>query len=711
MKKLLLTKSLLALLMLFVGTNVWAATGDVTTNADIDFSNAITGTYSVSGNVGSMTWSQQWTYTPTINDGVFYFGNFNGGVVELQNANIKSKDKVTISFELAFSKLSGRHVGFQLLDKDGNSLLQQWFDAYNGDFDDANPLNLDWSKMYRGSNTIIWDRRVYFTIVFDYDTKKVTTSTKCYLSGTGKAATEATAEGDWTTTTPIAKFVLQGNLNNDGRPSAIDNLLIKTTEGDYSAATAKYTVKYMCGEDEIKTAAEREGNVQSSVSLLTSDKANFTLEDESKRYIYVSDDAEGKTVAEDGLTVVTVTFREAAKYSYTATSSYNENALAWTESGSVWEDLNTVTIQFPRFQTYETTTLVEAPYGNNGDLTKTITISEDNYLIDYEYNATNVNNLYMFSEAENLGTGLSTNATIFTGRVSNKAIIHGNKGDLMTLPAGKYVLTLGAIGGDNNTHKVNYVVYKEATPTEEAVEHNENNIILEGTVTANTLNLIQSSEFTLTEETTISFTCSDPASNRGIDLVYVQSYPTSVTATIGEAGWATLFTDKALDFTGTGVKAYTVTSVSNNTVELQAFDQIPAYCGVVLQGAEGSYEIPILANGSVNDAGLLKGSATEATAYNAYDGYTIYILAKVNDGKDVQFVPCTSGSIAAGKAFLSIQNGNQPTAKAMQVVFASETTGIDNVNVSVPVPVKRIQNGQLVIEKNGKTYNAAGQLK
>ena len=186
---------------------------------------------------------------------------------------------------------------------------------------------------------------------------------------------------------------------------------------------------------------------------------------------------------------------------------------------------------------------------------------------------------------------------------------------------------------------------------------------------------------------------------------------TSVTATIGEAGWATLFTDKALDFTGTDVKAYTVTSVDNNTVVLQPFDQIPAYCGVVLQGAEGSYDIPILANGSVNDAGLLKGSATEATAYNAYDGYTIYILAKVNNGKDVQFVPCTSGEIAAGKAFLSVANGNQSTAKAMQVVFASEATGISNVNVSVPVPVKRIQNGQLVIEKNGKTYNAAGQQK
>ena len=186
----------------------------------------------------------------------------------------------------------------------------------------------------------------------------------------------------------------------------------------------------------------------------------------------------------------------------------------------------------------------------------------------------------------------------------------------------------------------------------------------------------------------------------------------SVTVTISNAGWATLYTDKALDFSQVeGLTAYTAT-VSDNTVTLTEATEIGSDAGVVLQGEAGEYEIPVLGVEPNTAKGDLTGNATEATAYNEFANFqkTIYILAPVNNGKDVQFVPCTSGSIAAKKAFLVLDTPASG-AKAMQVVFASETTGIDNVNVSVPVPVKRIQNGQLVIEKNGKTYNAAGQQK
>ena len=185
----------------------------------------------------------------------------------------------------------------------------------------------------------------------------------------------------------------------------------------------------------------------------------------------------------------------------------------------------------------------------------------------------------------------------------------------------------------------------------------------------------------------------------------------TVTATVSSAGWATLYTDKALDFSQVeGLTAYTAT-VSENTVTLTKVTEIGSAAGVVLQGKAGTYDIPVLATEPNTAKGSLTGDATDATAWNKYanNQQTIYILAPVNDGKDVQFVPCTSGSIAAKKAFLVLDTPAN-TAKAMQVVFASEATGISNVNVSVPVPVKRIQNGQLVIEKNGKIYNAAGQL-
>ena len=186
---------------------------------------------------------------------------------------------------------------------------------------------------------------------------------------------------------------------------------------------------------------------------------------------------------------------------------------------------------------------------------------------------------------------------------------------------------------------------------------------------------------------------------------------TSVTATIGEAGWATLYTDKALDFSGVeGLEAVYTATVDGDNVVLTAVQDVPDFTGVVLKGAPGEYEIPFT-DASNTAKGSLEGNPESETSWDAYaaNNGKLYILAAVNNGKDVQFVPCTSGNIAAGKAYLAVYNQGQ--AKAMQVVFASEATGISNVNVSVPVPVKRIQNGQLIIEKNGKAYNAAGQLK
>ena len=196
--------------------------------------------------------------------------------------------------------------------------------------------------------------------------------------------------------------------------------------------------------------------------------------------------------------------------------------------------------------------------------------------------------------------------------------------------------------------------------------------------------------------------------------------PKTTTVTVSAIGWATLYTDKALDFSDVaGLEAYTATVTGNTVTMTKVEGTIPENTGVVLKATEKLTEatefvIPAAAS-STTDRGSLTGSVTDATAYNAFQGYTLYILAPVNGGKDVQFVPCNSGSIAAGKAFLKIASTNG--AKAMKVVFADVTTGIKNVNGNdngngnVNGNGKFIKNGQLVITKDGKTYNALGQSK
>ena len=157
------------------------------------------------------------------------------------------------------------------------------------------------------------------------------------------------------------------------------------------------------------------------------------------------------------------------------------------------------------------------------------------------------------------------------------------------------------------------------------------------------------------------------------DYILVKKSKTNIT--ISDAGWATLYTPNALDFSSLSedVTAYTATC-TDGVVTLTAVDDVPANTGVVLKGAAATYSIPVIAS-SETEKGDLTGSAT-ATAFNAYDGYTLYMLKKVGD--NAQFVPVTSGSVAAGKAFLKIANAGE--ARSLSVVFADETTGISTVN-------------------------------
>lgn len=293
-------------------------------------------------------------------------------------------------------------------------------------------------------------------------------------------------------------------VTNDGTVTfnlARYNYIYSISIEDNNATTADYTVIRKNGDVEIDRSVQN-GAIGEPPSF---SKDNFTKNDQ--RYIYVSDDAAGKTIASDGSTVITVTYREAAKYAYTVTTSYGGETLPYSTSGSVWEDEARVTVSYPRYQQRGTLLVEREPVSNN--LETTIDVTSDNFVQDLAYKATIVDNLYLLSEAENLGTGLPTNGTTFTGRVSNRLIIYGASGKLCSLPAGKYKFSLGMIGGDNSSHKVNYVV---SAGSQEII-----NAICNG----NNLAIATSDEFILSEETDITFTCSDPSSSRGIDLIYV----------------------------------------------------------------------------------------------------------------------------------------------------------------------------------------------
>ena len=93
---------------------------------------------------------------------------------------------------------------------------------------------------------------------------------------------------------------------------------------------------------------------------------------------------------------------------------------------------------------------------------------------------------------------------------------------------------------------------------------------------------------------------------------------TSLPVTITAAGYATLYSPVALTIPG-GITAYVATEDVDNKLRMTPISDgiIPAECGVVLKGAEGSYDFDITTGGTATS--LLKGDvATITKPTNAY---------------------------------------------------------------------------------------------
>lgn len=472
---------------------------------------------------------------------------------------------------------------------------------------------------------------------------------------------------------------------------------IKVQQETQDVATADYIVKWAYSNGTVIKEETRNAGVGTTIGLTSTDMNPFFNEDETVRYICLSNDLNETTVSDKETTVVTITVRDAEKWSWTATAKYGEDVLGYTQSGEVWEDLNTVSIKYPRFIAVGSQLIGKAPNGN--DLRQNVTITSDAFTCDLVYSdVEGVDDLFLLSEAENLGTGLTTSSTNYMTRVSNDAIIYAAEGTLVTLPAGTYKFTLGAIGGDSNTHKVAYTVKAGET------------IIIEGTVTGNFLNLLTSEEFTLTESTPITFTCSDPASNRGIDLIYVQGTANSTTVTIGSTGFATYSNaDFALDFTGLDVKAYTASLTEENTVLLTPIEKVPAGTGVMLKGKD-SYDIPVIASATFSGTNLFVASTGEEVAASV-EGKYHYALANGNNG--VGFYNMESArTIAAGKAYIESAT---PLADAQESrvnwIFADEgiVNAIEKINVESAGNEVYNLNGQRVAAPQKGLYIVNGK--
>ena len=153
---------------------------------------------------------------------------------------------------------------------------------------------------------------------------------------------------------------------------------------------------------------------------------------------------------------------------------------------------------------------------------------------------------------------------------------------------------------------------------------------------------------------------------------YLTLTPSKVSTTITDAGWATLYTANALNFSGVENLTAYIATVDGNKVTLTQVGNVPAETGVILKGDAGTYNIPVIAS-STTDKGDLKGSASAVTESET-DGNAIYVLNKVDE--NVGFYRL-AGTLEAGRAYLDIPAVSD--ARMLTFVIEGETTAIANV--------------------------------
>lgn len=182
----------------------------------------------------------------------------------------------------------------------------------------------------------------------------------------------------------------------------------------------------------------------------------------------------------------------------------------------------------------------------------------------------------------------------------------------------------------------------------------------------------------------------------------VEAPQEDVTIAIGSAGIATYCYDHDLDFSDVeGLKAYIVSgfSPSTGTLTLTPVTTVPAGEGLLLKGAEGSYEVPFTTT-DMYYSNLLKG-VTTATEIEPTDGdNTNFILANGKHG--IGFYTLSErGELAAGKAYLQLPTSSVSSlARAIKLVFGDEITGIveteaetkEGDNIYYDLQGKRVEN-------------------
>ena len=159
---------------------------------------------------------------------------------------------------------------------------------------------------------------------------------------------------------------------------------------------------------------------------------------------------------------------------------------------------------------------------------------------------------------------------------------------------------------------------------------------------------------------------------KSITVQRAQEYDTK---SISAAGYATYYSANALDFSAVeGLTAY-VATIDGTQVSFTQVDKVPAETGVLLKGAEGSYQIPVVADGGSATSALV--GVLEATEIEA----PIYVLMNGEEGVGF-YKTTTTFTVGANTAYLPAQTAGGEGVRSFIGFDGESSTGISSVENS-----------------------------
>ena len=653
MKKLfLLTKMLLAAVLLCVGQNAWAdattlyerGTTNAWSDADLTEWSSAYCTPTISGGLSVNTTNAGWTNTKTVSV-------TENSIVTL-NATLKTGGASGRSGSYDYVKIGGVIVGFNEQDKVA--------------FVNVDGVTTNLSLTYTRNNP--YDIQV----IIDQATGAVS-----YTVGTAKGSSSSS-----TAITGVEYGHSKAGRENYGITTVLQKIEVSEEKQDVS--TADYTINYIFNGATIKTVENK-----TAVGAVVNAENPTTIDD--VRY-FAKDGEETSMTIVEGTNVLNVDLRTAETFSYTVkavdgSSNVLDDNLV---SGSVTEG-DEVTVSYPRW-VLSGTTLYSCGTGAISYST-TFTPDADDYIKNITYNTETVSDVVFYTEGEDVeGVSKSSNARASKGQMgyTDKETAESYK-DVTTLAPGKYRIYMRAQNGNAAERPYNFKVGE--------------NVVFTGSFGNGTNKDANSEEFTVDENSTLSF-ASVGSSASGIDYFYVVKIPATVSKTITSAGYATYCSPYALDLANaTGLtEAYIVTGASGNILNTTSVKggTIPANTGILLEG-EGEVVIPVVASSSTDVSANKLVGVTSNKGIAAEAGYVL-----MDETAGVGFYQNKNAfTVGANTAYLPADFASE----ARSAYFLEGVTAVEAVEAAAEAKAKEgkfIENGKLVIVKNGQKFNAAG---